>query len=815
MRRIWPSNRCTSRSGCSSTSTGKRTTGEVTTRVRANRAGARSLRLDAIGFFDVAVTGAETWRYDGRGVDLTWDAPFAAGEERDVVVAYELRDPVTGLQFSRPDASYPDLPYFVCSDNETERARYWLPCVDVPSVRPTYEFFLTARDDLTILANGRLEGEERHGDGTKTAHWKLSFPCPSYLCCFAAGAFSRYEDETVDGVPCEYYAAERIDPALLGLTFGRTPDMLRWITGRLGVAFPFRKYFQLALPGIGGAMENISLVTWDETLVLDEPLHEELGLRVDSVNVHEMAHSYFGDAVVCRHFEHSWLKESWATYIETVWREDVHSRDEAHYNLHLDAQVYTNEADSRYVRPLVTRTYNASFDLFDGHLYPGGAWRLHMLRHLVGEGSFWAATKDYLETYSRKTVETNDFRRKMEEHSGLNLIPFFDQWIHSKGYPKLKATFKQDAEKNEATLAIEQTQIDDKKDIGVFRMPLEVEYVDDAGAHRITLNLDDRRTSTLLGLKGTCTRVRIDPDCKALFALEFNPGDDMLKAALAAGDTSDIRTRIRAASELIKTGTRAALEAVRDAMLTEPFWGVRQSVAQALGKSGHAAAIEPIAALLDVETDVRVQRALADACGSMRDPRLRDTLRRFLEGRARTPFARHGALAALGYQRDEADRALLEKEADDRGLHGVVASGALLGLGNMRQKDALEPRLPYGAHPLESRHALVAAFGRAVKHADLDTRARAAETLGDLARDPHRRTRLQAGAALANVGVASAIPALEGLKKLESNQDEPRIERWIQRLRKGRAGDEAGKLREQLEKLESKYRKLEDRIQDL
>ena len=789
----------------------RRAGGGVTTTVRCNRNGARSLRLDAIGMLDVAVNGPETWRYDGEGIDLTWDQPFAAGEERTVEVLYALEDPVSGLHFSAPDEAYPQEPFFVCSDNETERARYWLPCVDRPSVRPTYDFFLTAPSDLTILANGRHEGDEDHGD-TKTAHWRLSFPCPSYLCCFAAGRFSRHVDETVGEIPVEYYAAERIDPEWLKLTFGRTPAMLRWITQRLGVAFPFRKYVQLALPGIGGAMENISLVTWDETLVQDETLHPELGMRVDSVNVHEMAHSYFGDAVVCRHFEHSWLKESWATYIETVWREDNFGADEAHYNLHLDAAAYTTEADSKYVRPLVTRTYNASFDLFDAHLYPGGAWRLHMLRRLVGDETFWAATKDYLETYSRKVVETADFRRIMEAHSGLNLVPFFDQWIHAKGYPKLKATFKPDTEKCEAKLVVEQTQVDDKQDIGIFKLPLEVEYTDDDGAHRVTLELDAARASTLVKLKGKCTLVRIDPDCHALFALDFNPGDDLLKAALTGA--GDIRNRIRAAAELIKTGTRSNLRAVRDAMAKEPFYGVRREVATALGKSGHAAAIEPLATLLASEQDPRVQGPLADACGKLRDPRLRDALAGFLEA-DRAPYATMAALGALGAQRDERDIPTLESAADQDGLHKIVARGALAGLGAQRALKKLEGRMPYGAESLDARHFAVTAYGQGAAACDLDTRRRAAELLIDLTRDPQLRTRMQAGAALAGLGISAAIPALESLKKLESNQDLPRIERWIQRLRKGRDGEETSKLREQFEKLEEKHRKLEERIQDL
>lgn len=61
-------------------------------------------------------------------------------------------------------------------------------------------------------------------------------------------------------------------------------------------------------------MENISLVTWSDLYVMDPTLFLERGLGVELTNIHEMAHTYFGDLIVIRHFEHVWLKESWATY---------------------------------------------------------------------------------------------------------------------------------------------------------------------------------------------------------------------------------------------------------------------------------------------------------------------------------------------------------------------------------------------------------------------------------------------------------------------------------------------------------------------
>src|SRR5258706_11445935 len=117
------------------------------------------------------------------------------------------------------------------------------------------------------------------------------------------------------------------------------------MTKRLGTPFPFPKYYQFALPRFGGAMENISLVSWDDRFVLDPILAGEWTRLIDQINAHEMGHSYFGDLVVIRDFAHAWLKESWATYLEQCWFEDEVSDDEARYEYYMNAQAYFYEAD--------------------------------------------------------------------------------------------------------------------------------------------------------------------------------------------------------------------------------------------------------------------------------------------------------------------------------------------------------------------------------------------------------------------------------------------------------------------------------------
>jgi len=408
--------------------------GTVTTTILAQHDGLSELKLHAVDFLDVAVRDADglavNYQYDGNELVINWLKPFAAGEKRRVEVSYRVIEPVDGIYFSRPDDAYPNQAWYAATDHETERARHWLPCIDLPSVRTTLDFHLQAEERFTILANGYLVSEVSNGDGTKTAHWKLEQLCPSYLVCFAIGEFVRADDGVFENgdqqVELAYFCSPEHDAESLLRSFDRTGPMMVWMTRRLDMPFPFPKYYQFALPQMWGAMENISLVSWTDNYVLDEATAAELSWLVDVINVHEMAHSYFGDAVVIRDFAHAWLKESWATYMEQCWCEDNTSEDEAQYVYYDNAVRYFREADERYKRPIVTRRFKSSWQMYDAHLYPGGACRLHTLRKELGDQVFWAAVHDYLKRFDGKVVETDDFRHVMEARSGRSLGQFFD-----------------------------------------------------------------------------------------------------------------------------------------------------------------------------------------------------------------------------------------------------------------------------------------------------------------------------------------------------------------------------------------------------
>jgi aminopeptidase N len=309
--------------------------------------------------------------------------------------------------------------------------------------------------------------------------------------------------------------------------------------------------------------------------------------------------------------------------------------------------------------------------------------------------------------------------------------------------------------------------------------------------------------------------VRIDPDRRVLFRQTFQPGDDLLKAALTGA--GDVISRIHAARELIETGRRANLEAVGKAMASEKFWGVRVAAGQLLAKSKRAEAIPVLASMLVAEKDPKVMRYLAKAAGAMRDPSLRAALLDFLRSDP-PPAAKAAALTALGQQRDRADLALLIQAAGDDGIHNLVASGAIGGLGQLGTTEAfdwLSARLAYGELPEQTRPAAAQALGACAARLERDARLRAGDALVDLTRDPNSRVRMAAAGAATGLRAPGAAAALASLKTLQPNQDAPKIQRWIDALAKGAPGEESRKLTDRCEKLEEQVRKMDARIQDL
>ncbi|KAI8391176.1 peptidase family M1-domain-containing protein [Radiomyces spectabilis] len=779
--------------------------------------------LNAEQFEDLQVLGeGVTHTYDGHHIQLFWSTPFEQSSRREVTITYKVEEPIAGLYFQKADSMIGASPLWAITDHETEKARYWLPTVDFPAVRTTLTWAITAPEEYTSLANGSFVSQETK-DGLTTTCWELKHLCPSYLICFAVGEFVSVDDGEVDGRPIKYFAAKGYEPADLKRAFDKTPAMMQWLQNKIGVSFPWPKYYQIALPAVGGAMENISLVTWCDTFIQDETNSLERKYLTDLVNIHEMGHTYFGDLLVIRHFEHAWLKESWASYIESCWLEDNVSVDHFRHEMLENAHSYFSECQ-RYMRPIVTRKYDSSWDLFDMHTYPGGAWRIHMLRKRLGDEAFWCGVNQYVKEFSGKTVQTTDFQTCLERASGLNLTRFFDEWVYSKGYPKIKAQYEYSKTDNRVKFVLTQTQVDEANNIPLFATDIEIEFTDDQNhvyTTRVTFDRDASVTTFInLNDKASPQSLRIDPDGKVLFSLELAADQDIL--INMAKNASDVVSRITAYTELIKKGSRPLLKTIREAIQIEPFYGVRVAAANELAKLNSTLSLQILAEMLDNEKDPMAMASIADAC-KIRDDLMRSAILRFLE-RPSLPYRAHGAaLMALGYQRNPEDLEYLLRVAQDDGAigqHGIVRSGALKALGYHRSQEAfnyLNNRVgsEIGLEPMRARPQGIRALQHSAEWQEDRLKKLAVESIAQSIRSPHPIVRMHAVGALASLKATSVCNAIASTRHMYPHDDHSWLNRQLKRLQDSSPVSEGLRAdKDKIEKLEDRVKKLEEQLAD-
>ncbi|KAJ3030262.1 UNVERIFIED_CONTAM: hypothetical protein HDU68_009659 [Siphonaria sp. JEL0065] len=797
------------------------------------------LILNAVSLTIEKVVGVDSWNYDGKHLTLRWTKNYTGGI---VVIDYVIEKPIAGLYFHVPNSLVPDRALHVITDHETERARYWLPSVDYPLVRTTLEYTITHSTHHTAVANGaHISTTVSSTDPSisVTIYKLLNHTCPSYLICWAVGDYLSVDDGDVDGIPLKYLCSkdnEYVTKETLLNTFGKTGAMIRWMQKKVGLKFPWEKYYQIISPKIeGGAMENISLVTYKDVFLVNENLGKDGWQKaVDGVNVHEMAHTYFGDLLTIRHFEHAWLKESWATYMDYCWSEDHYSHEEARYDSFLNQENYIHETSS-YVRPIVCRTYDSSWDMFDGHTYPGGAFRIHMLRHILGDDTFWAAIKNYVNTYNGRFVETEDFKRALENESGLNLTKFFDQWIYGRGFPKIKADYFYDAEKKIVQITLEQTQADKDLEIpAVFEVTLEVDVIDtDGKIHPTEVVFNDSTGPKVIAFvvlgDAKPDIVEVDARGKVLHTLDFNPGEAILEATAKRG--RDVQSRIRAYRQLIKNGSITALKKVSSAIHQEQFFGVRQQVYSALGESKLQSSVDILANALLVEKDPQALRSLALA-SSAKDARIREGLISLLTTRPDSQLSgrtRRFAYTNLGRQRHPEDAVFLIKAAanpENNDLHGLTLAGIITGLGFHRSRETFNELVrlvfdhtPEGARRIpESVHvvAVDAIASSLVWQDNAILRREVAEKLAELARaDPAHRVQKAAIRALVKLeedGKPHFSVALNVASTAFAEQDTLKLVTHVKSLR-GAGGDKTAELKKTIEDLEGRLKKMETLVQ--
>ncbi|KEI67362.1 Ape2 [Planktothrix agardhii NIVA-CYA 126/8] len=380
--------------------------GTCTLNLNPVKSGIETLTLDAINLEIKKVKIEDInqeFDYDGEQLQIYLQQPTTVNQLIKIVINYSVTNPQRGLYFISPNKDYPDKPIQVWTQGEDEDSRFWFPCFDYPGQLATSEIRVQVPKQYLAISNGELINTETKGK-TKIYHWSQKQVHPTYLMTLAVGDFAEIKDEW-NGIPVLYYVEKnRQEDALRSM--GKTPQMIEFFSKYFGYVYPYPKYAQVCVDDfIFGGMENTSTTLLTDRCLLDERATLD-NRNTESLVAHELAHQWFGDLVVIKHWSHAWIKEGMATYTEVLWTEQEYGKDDAAYYRLNQARNYFSEDSSRYRRPIVTHIYREAIELYDRHLYEKGACVYHLIRTELGDELFQKAIQTFVQDNAHKTVET-------------------------------------------------------------------------------------------------------------------------------------------------------------------------------------------------------------------------------------------------------------------------------------------------------------------------------------------------------------------------------------------------------------------------
>ncbi len=821
----------------------QRCTGTCTIRINPVRSGIESLTLDAvsmdIGEIKVGKT-AQTFDHDGEVLKVMLKKPTTAGKPFELAIAYSLDHPQRGIYFIQPNEHYPNKPTQVWTQGEDEDSRFWFPCFDYPGQLATSEIRVRVPKPLYALSNGELvdKVEEKK---TTVFHWQQKEIHPTYLMTLAVGDFAEIHDEIKIGkrtIPCPYYV-EKGKEAEAKITMGKTPRMIEFFSKTFGYDYPFPKYAQAAVTDfIFGGMENTST-----TLLTDRVLQDERSKldsrRAETLVAHELAHQWFGDLLVIKHWSHAWLKEGAATYSESLWLAHEYGEEMGHY-ARLEAQrEYLMEDSTRYRRPIVTHVYREAIELYDRHLYDKASCVYHMMRSELGEELFWKAIHTFVNDNAHTTVETIDLLRAIEKATGRNLMFLFDQYVFRGGHPDYKIAYSWDGDSSMVKLTVTQTQSaadGDGKDLFDLKIPMGFGYVAVAKGKKkaptpelktFTVRVHEREQSFYFPLEKKPDFVSFDAGNHHLKTVELAYPLAELKVQLQ--QDPDPIARIYAAGAIAKQGSLEGVKALAAALKAESFWAVRMEIAQALGKVQLDQVQEALIEGLK-DDNAHVRRAVVSALGKFKTKVSYKAVKAIAEKGDPAYTVEATALRTLGgmakatiegESKEKPVLKLLKSVLKERsGWNEVVRSGAIGALAQMKTSEAaLNLILEYTTLgvPQGLRLASVRALGAISTGQSEANLERILNRLEEISRETFFLTQVAVLGSLSSMEAAGAIGILRSLA--ESSPDgrvKQRAEEAIKRVQGKVGSDKAVKqLQEEMEQLKKDNQSLKSRLADL
>ena len=479
--------------------------------------------------------------------------------------------------------------------------RHWIPCYDHQNDKLITETVIRFDSSYQVLSNDSLLSRTDNRDGTFTWHYCMTHPHSLYLVMLGIGKYGVKTVRTKANVPVHLYfypeSPDRVEP-----TYLYAAECIDFVADHTGIPYPWTSYANIPVEDfLYGAMENTTATVYGDFMFVDR--RGFLDRNFVDVNVHELAHQWFGNFITGRAPNMAWLHESFATFYPKLFRRQV--AGEAYYQwMRRQEQEAALEVSEQNRLPLVHSHAGGT------RVYQKGSAVLDMMMHTVGEPQFRRVINHYLKHHAYGLVETNDLYQAFQDTLGQSPFWFFDEWIYRGGEPHFEISYKDitlhPGERRQTEIFVRQIHpVDDL--VGYFTMPIifEVHYTD---------GTFDHVKETISGQADTVV-VR-NPGKREIAYLLFDPGSLVLKKVTFSRSFEELRRQALAAPLMIDrydavaamapTDIGTKRELLGEIFNREEFFYIRAEIVRQLANDDDPASIRVIRkALRDPAAEVR------------------------------------------------------------------------------------------------------------------------------------------------------------------------------------------------------------------
>lgn len=453
----------------------KQATGSVTIEAIVLKP-ARTVLLDAVklDLQNVTLNKNRPLKFNNTGdsIAVSLDRVYANGEKIKLRIDYNTKhvnefDPLLpggsfgkGLRFFQPTKGNPLRRKQIWSQSEPDGDKYWLPRLGDEHDLRTTEFKATADKPLTVISNGNLISLQENKNGTNTFHYKSDTAYPGYLTAFVVGEFNDLQQQ-YNGIPLHTFCYPDETEAAIATT-DRLPDMMKFISEKTGMNYPFKRYSQVMVqnypfPGLTG-QHTFSIIS--DNMIDDYGTHADFLYLWDGVEFNALASQWFGNVIIPAQWSDVWLTKSFAHYFEGLYTAERNGQAEYllwYHPFEIGSVLGDWQAGNRH--PIVATQYgNIERFTSDSYAKYRGSLVLRMLRKELGDKLFFDVIKRFVKNHAFKPVTTSDFHNEVKAVTGNDFQWFFDQWIFGVGHPMFEVSKQYDDKTKSLKLTIDQVQ---------------------------------------------------------------------------------------------------------------------------------------------------------------------------------------------------------------------------------------------------------------------------------------------------------------------------------------------------------------------